>query len=362
MFPVPSVSDSQVTTFLGCEACRKNRQYVSPNYALEHLHSHHFQCEHPVSEARPFDDPCFVWLVPSEYIYPEDEWKAHIQDVERFTNRLLDLKRCTYELHCLVATPSTGVSTTFNSALPKSLFYAFEEILSMFVMMSKELSFANSPQTGRSDANVRFSRMHKMQKRSQTTFDSALSRLGEAKTDVILLGTNPRTHDVQGLDAIGPEFLAVALAINLQNRPIHPDTSDNAIEAYQKYMSKLKYEASRRPRRRIFLDIHSLENELEALSHLLESQSEVLRNYRDLLAPESYRVTNTTREGLFELEHWYISSHMKNLAAGRSDIERLESKASLLRDHLKQSIDILEEGHGKAIRVFTIVTLFFLPL
>jgi hypothetical protein len=44
------------------------------------------------------------------------------------------------------------------------------------------------------------------------------------------------------------------------------------------------------------------------------------------------------------------------------DIDILKVKAKSLKGQVKQTIEILEEDHGKAIRVFTIVTLFFLPL
>lgn len=39
----------------------------------------------------------------------------------------------------------------------------------------------------------------------------------------------------------------------------------------------------------------------------------------------------------------------------------LQDKCAALKEEVKQAIEILE-GHGKVIRVFTIVTLFFLPL
>jgi hypothetical protein len=40
----------------------------------------------------------------------------------------------------------------------------------------------------------------------------------------------------------------------------------------------------------------------------------------------------------------------------------LREKSQLLKEQVKQTIEILEEDHGKAIRVFTFVTLLFLPL
>jgi hypothetical protein len=40
----------------------------------------------------------------------------------------------------------------------------------------------------------------------------------------------------------------------------------------------------------------------------------------------------------------------------------LENRTQYLREQLKQSVEILEEDHGKAILVFTMITTIFLPL
>ncbi|KAI1630528.1 hypothetical protein F4809DRAFT_636533 [Biscogniauxia mediterranea] len=42
------------------------------------------------------------------------------------------------------------------------------------------------------------------------------------------------------------------------------------------------------------------------------------------------------------------------------ELAALQSRTRNLREQLKQSIEILEESRGKAIRVFTVVTVFFL--
>ncbi|KAM3552768.1 hypothetical protein MY1884_007032 [Beauveria asiatica] len=53
---------------------------------------------------------------------------------------------------------------------------------------------------------------------------------------------------------------------------------------------------------------------------------------------------------------------MAGLSQRDFEVRTLLGRSQRLREQVKQSIEILEEGHGKAIRVFTIVTLFFLPL
>ena len=70
----------------------------------------------------------------------------------------------------------------------------------------------------------------------------------------------------------------------------------------------------------------------------------------------------TTRAANFELENEYLSRAMYNINQKRTELVGLEEHTEQLRNLLKQNIEILEEDHGKAILVFSIVTAIFLPL
>ncbi|KAJ4213230.1 hypothetical protein NW759_011073 [Fusarium solani] len=62
------------------------------------------------------------------------------------------------------------------------------------------------------------------------------------------------------------------------------------------------------------------------------------------------------------IEDRYARSHMNKRATVDSDLLTLREKSTALKENVKQTVEVLEENHGKAIRAFTIVTLFFLPL
>jgi hypothetical protein len=53
---------------------------------------------------------------------------------------------------------------------------------------------------------------------------------------------------------------------------------------------------------------------------------------------------------------------LRKLKQRELEAQALMDRAHNLREHLGQALEIREEDHTKAIRVFTIVTLFFLPL
>ncbi len=63
-----------------------------------------------------------------------------------------------------------------------------------------------------------------------------------------------------------------------------------------------------------------------------------------------------------EAERHYLLSRKDALEAKLDEVARLQKSASALRERVGQLIEIMDEDHGKAIRVFTIVTVLFLPM
>lgn len=61
-------------------------------------------------------------------------------------------------------------------------------------------------------------------------------------------------------------------------------------------------------------------------------------------------------------ESRYIAQRRDRLSAKLNDLWEIGNSAQLLRERVRQMIEITDEDHGKAIRVFTIVTIIFLPM
>lgn len=81
------------------------------------------------------------------------------------------------------------------------------------------------------------------------------------------------------------------------------DQDQEIIRTYQKYLSVLLGRASRRPQRRVFLDIQEFQEELDALKALTEAQMKVAEEYVSLLCPGFFRVTDTTRTEMYPAEY-----------------------------------------------------------
>lgn len=62
------------------------------------------------------------------------------------------------------------------------------------------------------------------------------------------------------------------------------------------------------------------------------------------------------------VERSYLLRRQDAVGAKLGEIMNLQDSAAALRERVRQLIEVTDEDHGKAIRVFTIVTVLFLPM
>ncbi|KAM3522508.1 hypothetical protein NHJ13051_005606 [Beauveria bassiana] len=372
-----------------CTDCTKSRTYDTAYEALSHIHQLHTNCPGETRYKHVFDDPCYVWLRPTHRKHDGRRYNEIARLTQNFISELRGLCHRATDLQLAVASVD-GASSAFASmpssssatpSLTKDLVDAFEDIVMAHIIKAKHLSLANQwmfddddPNNGRAAAASASSarrtpsaeflaKVEDMIRCGAECLARAHRCLDHARTNLILLSTRTAMGAKISLDYIGIEFLVAVLVGHLQHQGINAESHPEALlELYQKYTAKLQFEANRKPRRRVFLDIQTLQEELDALRNVIDSQQKLLGNYRDLTAPRLSETMNSARENLYPLESQHIEKLMAGLSQRDFEVRALLGRSQRLREQVKQSIEILEEGHGKAIRVFTIVTLFFLPL
>lgn len=382
--PGESASISGSRALVDCDDCDKERKYLSPEEALGHWHKVHMgtPCLHQAKKGRVFDDPCFVWIRRQQ---GEESWTVGSKEAPRnevvsclelFYEELEDMVDRTEELHKLVMSV-TSLSDSVNCQdsrphLPNSLVEAFERIIGLFVLKAKEISWMSRLAVTPDSLYGRHAerRLMDLRRNGAAISERVRNHLDRAKEDIMLLGTSRGDMDRIIIAPIGPEFLAVALISNLQNNISKQGTNEKVdlISHYWSHTARLRFNTNRKPKRQAFVEIHALEEELEALQMVVASQQGLLRAYQRLFSPLTFKYPTTDwiyykeRKSLFKLESKCVRRQQRRLAERDRALRVLRKKVRVLRDETKQRIEILDEGHGKAIRVFTIVTLFFLPL
>ncbi|KAL9468828.1 hypothetical protein ACSS6W_010522 [Trichoderma asperelloides] len=361
---------------LFCGDCKAAKPYQSAMDALNHLHEKHIECKHTNSE-RPYDDPCYVWLHRIWHDgYPMRSSRDGLLGImEDFIEELSYISNYVSELHNMTIRVSSASDAVSTPPLPMNITHAFQQIVKMFVFRSKQLSLINRRRSLISGSSLEnFPLIQRIDRKIEELFsleidanERIIDRLESAKKDIFLSGIESHSEILEA-ETVRVQFLALALMSGIQRPLLQPSVmgrsrvKDALLQLYKDYTSRLHFQANNRPRKRVFLDIHGLEEELQALDKLLGSQVSCLYSALTLIDPLTSRYTTETRFREFRVEVQYGNDQLHQLIERRREIDNLATRLWILKDQVKQTIEIMEEDHGKAIRVFTVVTLFFLPL
>ncbi|KAF2809040.1 uncharacterized protein BDZ99DRAFT_533424 [Mytilinidion resinicola] len=185
--------------------------------------------------------------------------------------------------------------------------------------------------------------------------------LAEARKDLCFMVRSPPSESNFLLKlSVGPEFILAWLIRRLLVKPI--DHNVGTPELYREYLSALAFQVNHHPRKRLLRDINLLQEELHALDQVNRWQVKLVENYIAVLDDNSFATEIAGRRALFEHEENLLSGFMPDLLDDHEDYVELLGRCQPLIETTKQSTEINEEDHGKAILVFTLVTIIFLPL
>ena len=110
------------------------------------------------------------------------------------------------------------------------------------------------------------------------------------------------------------------------------------------------------------LEINRVSEELDIINDVLRQQKSVLTPFRESLDPATFKVPSIPRKMKFQYESKSIDRILKALQESIIDCAELRERASRLAIQNVQLVETQLEDNGKAIIVFTVVTIFFLPL
>jgi hypothetical protein len=180
------------------------------------------------------------------------------------------------------------------------------------------------------------------------------------------------------LGPVGSEYIVAAVLGNVQSDALrgsqglgsrlipifNEQTVDtiNIFEVYEAHMTRLQFSAAQKSQRSLFLAIGAFEEGLAALRHVLKLQMHYLQDTAHVSDPSSFRDEPADRSDRSLLEKALIQRKYQDHRQEDEKLQRLERRAKALRSKVKEGIKVLDEGHGQAIRVFTLVTVFSLSL
>ncbi|KXG51206.1 Mg2+ transporter protein, CorA-like/Zinc transport protein ZntB [Penicillium griseofulvum] len=341
-----------------CSKCIASRQYSTRTEAIDHLFTHvHAACpgQQSVNSSQS------RWVMSFEENMTYICRKDHRTIIGKLQPFLTSLEKMAAQIQHGVSANGEFDWDTYR--IPSSLVDAFQDLLMMVVSSAHLVKSSHEKRemyTGPEPAST-FLISSEMVRGVTHVGAEAETSMENAMRDIVLMTYTDEVSDVVTYEAVSPG-LVLALIIgdircrDSQNNPV------NLLEIYRDHVRNLQFKASQNPHRRLLQEIYLVREELEIIQKASERQRLVLTNYLNVINPHSFRVTTESRISSFELENVQLSKLINQLNAELGAISLLNIKLDSLANQTRSGVDVRQEDQGKAILVFTIVTVVFMPL
>ena len=219
--------------------------------------------------------------------------------------------------------------------IPLALFTAFQHIVLCLVLISNTSEW--------SDHSWRQMGAH---------FDECEGFLVEGRKQLILMVHTDDYRETTGFQAVDSEALLSLILANLVES-LSKDTEFHLTDIYSEYTSKIQSVVRDQASVKVYDDIKFLREELDVIKATLRQQDDTLRDFRSTMK-ETY--------GVASLSISVMDRILESIEERIADFDELLSQAETARFLAQQSISLKAESNNKAIIVFTVVTIIFLPL
>ncbi|KAI3318945.1 hypothetical protein HD806DRAFT_510458 [Xylariaceae sp. AK1471] len=169
---------------------------------------------------------------------------------------------------------------------------------------------------------------------------------------------NPKSFIV----SVGPHYLATKILCNILRMPIH--NHKRVVDLYETHTKNLWSQILRYPNKRHILSVGALRDELYLIRSFHEWQKETLSCIDLVINPDTYPrgFKHEERRELAAFEYELIQLENRRLEKEIFQIEQLLESCDRMISQVRELTDIMKDDQGRAIFIFTTVTVIFLPL
>ena len=121
---------------------------------------------------------------------------------------------------------------------------------------------------------------------------------------------------------------------------------------------KVEHEASRR----LLQKINIFQEEVTIVKDVLQQQHSVLSSLRTSLDPVTFRTPSISRKLRYKFEFKAIDNILTTIQEQSKNCDELLERAKQLAVQDVQLVETFQDDNSKAVFVFTIVTVLFLPM
>lgn len=187
-------------------------------------------------------------------------------------------------------------------------------------------------------------------------------------------------HNEQDYTSSMHVIAALSGALGMLHRSFWTDITLCLSDRYASYLGHLQYRLHRSPSTKLVMDLLQVQEELNIIISIMEQQIDLVADLQGLPIPGRNRRQSqhqhdqrplssltpsdvaTYRQLSFSRLSDPAAQLLENLQREYADLADLRENSNALINRTIQLVNIRLEDHGKAILVFTIVTIIFLPL
>lgn len=186
----------------------------------------------------------------------------------------------------------------------------------------------------------------------RAAFDDCETLLIEGRKQLILMIHTDDYRESAGFQAVDSEALLSLILANLVDN-LSTETDFHLTEIYSEYTTKIQSVVRDKASVEVYDDIKLLREELDVIKSTLKQQQNTLLDFR---------ITMNLTYGVASISASVIDRTLESIEQRIDDFDELQKHAENARYLAAQSISLKAESNNKAIIVFTVVTIIFLPL
>ncbi|SPO00272.1 uncharacterized protein DNG_03117 [Cephalotrichum gorgonifer] len=342
-----------------CRDCERGRIYSSRDKATAHLRSMHLVMSRSDEELWK----CLISVHDARREWLEEEIET-ILSASRDGIRSILRKLASIQDGVLFE----GEFRAPEQGLPYVLLDAFKLIVAFVCALANTIHemhwFYRDFEQGRRAKDMT---CHKQKARKK-----AMESIGEAVSDLIrkadraLVSMTDETVQDRSenfMTSVGMHYVGLQIMCNLVRMPIH--NNKKAAGLYEGYVKNLRSAITRNPQKRQIPVITALAEELNLLEEFNEWQTGPLKSLGYLLQPGTYHRDlrhATDRVNLADLEVELFVRQIRELDRDARRLSQIVDLCTRLVRQVRELTEIMEGDQSRAVVVFTIVTVIFLPL
>ncbi|KAK2735190.1 hypothetical protein FQN57_001330 [Myotisia sp. PD_48] len=325
-----------------CPSCNGGQQYRTREKAFDHLLKDHFSASASnISTVSP------NWVMDLEE-FSNFESREFIRNaLKKLAGHCAELERLAFQIQHGVSDNGYFDKNTYR--IPYVLVDSFRHLIMMVITAAFDAGIADN--RGRSRLAPQNHESHWL---NGYFGSSAEESMEGAKSHIMAMTNIDAAHDIS-YEAVSPEYILALVMDDIRCR----DSLGNPVNLDEVYR---QFKANQHPDKRLLQELYFFMEELKIISAISKNQRLILSDYQKVLRPNSFRKTTESRISSFEFERERLQDTINAVDADLNQIKLLLNKAEYLSEQTLRGIEVRQEDHGKAIMVFTVVTVIFLPM